>query len=126
MKEFVLIVAGSRTITDWPFVENQINIFLDESFTDEYNTLTIVSGCAKGVDKLGEMYARCYDDGLQYCPADWDKFGKRAGFIRNHKMAQIASHCLVICENGSNGSLHMAETARTAGLITKFVEYERK
>lgn len=118
-----LIVAGSRTVTHWMFVEQAINEFLEEMYTDEYDQLIIISGTAKGVDRLGERYADEYNEDCHFYPAKWEEFGKRAGFMRNIEMAEVATHCLVICENDSRGALHMFETAKSHGLITKLVDY---
>ena len=78
------------------------------------------------MDKLGERYADEYAEEIEHFPADWTKHGKRAGFMRNIEMAENATHCLVICENESRGAMHMFETAKSHGLITKLVRYKRE
>ncbi len=119
--EFSLIVAGSRDIDDYDFVSDQIRKFIKRNcFVDN---VSIISGHAKGVDLLGERFADDNDLNLIIVPAQWDKFGKRAGYLRNQDMAELATHCLVICANNSKGSMHMYNIAKSKGLTTSIVKY---
>ena len=48
-----LIVAGGRDFTDYKLLKETL-----DGFQQEYGNITeVVSGTAKGVDKLGEQYA---------------------------------------------------------------------
>ena len=119
--EFLLIVAGSRTMDDYSFVHKEIQKFIKSNcFVKD---ISIISGHAKGVDLLGERFAKNNNLNLIILPARWEKFGKRAGYLRNRDMADLATHCLVICENNSKGSRHMYNIAKSKGLITSIVEY---
>ena len=96
-----LIIAGSRDITDIHHLYNAI----DESpfgYLEE-----IVSGGAQGVDYLGERYARMLNIPIKQFPADWRRYGKRAGMIRNHEMALYADALLAIWDGKSSGTQHM-------------------
>jgi len=107
-----LIIAGSRSITDKQKVfeiieENnqrwqQDNIFITE----------IVSGRARGIDNLGEEYARKNNISIKFFPADWNKHGKSAGYIRNAEMAKYADGLLAIWDGESKGTKHMIEIAK--------------
>jgi len=121
-----LIVAGSRTIHDYEFVKFQIIAFLEPFIhADDIDTLEIVSGGAVGVDQLGERYAAENEFKVKQFLPDWQLYGNQAGFIRNRDMAHYATHCLVLAENESSGSKNMFETARSLGLETKVVHYDR-
>ena len=74
----------------------------------------VVSGCARGVDSAGECWARNRLIPIKQFPADWDRWGKRAGFIRNIEMANYADALAVF--PGGNGTAHMFKTARQYGL----------
>lgn len=100
-----VIIAGSRDITDYDTVVNAVDNHPFESITE------IVSGCAKGVDTVGERIAENCDIPLQKFSADWSKHGKAAGPIRNRQMAEYADAAIVI-HNGSKGSLNMIETMK--------------
>lgn len=104
------IIAGSRTITDYNIVEKAI---LDSRF----NITKVISGMAKGVDTLGEKWAHINNIGIHLCPANWNKNGKKAGYMRNVEMADIADALIVIIENNSRGSSHMLTIARERGLL---------
>ena len=55
-------------------------------------------------------------------PADWDEYGKSAGYIRNAKMAEIGDELLLFWDGKSNGSRHMHETMREHGKpVTTFI-----
>jgi hypothetical protein len=111
-----IIIAGSRTITDKDKVYSIITAGLNSLSTLE--RVEIVSGGARGVDKLGELYAvessRCtnrYVD-LKVFSADWNKYGKRAGYLRNKQMAEYADALILIWDGKSRGSQMMLELAK--------------
>ena len=83
-KDAYLMIVGSRTITDFLFVRNYMNNLIRERFRG--CSITVVSGGAKGVDSLAERWAdeNCYNKVV--IRADWDKYGKRAGYLRNEEM----------------------------------------
>jgi predicted Rossmann fold nucleotide-binding protein DprA/Smf involved in DNA uptake len=96
-----VIIAGSRDINDY-------NIVLSAFSSCPFEITEIVSGCAKGVDTLGEQVADLICVPICKFPADWNKHGKAAGPIRNKQMADYADAAIVI-HNGSRGSLNMIE-----------------
>jgi len=100
-----VITAGSRDITDYDTIVNAV-------CNSHFSPITeIVSGCAKGVDAAGEQIADNSDTPLKKFPADWKKYGRSAGPIRNKHMAEYADAAIVI-HNGSRGSLNMIETMK--------------
>lgn len=97
-----IVIAGSRTITD-------MNILLKGIQLSKYNITSedeIISGGAKGVDTLGQIYAKRHNIKVKLFKPNWDKYGKSAGIIRNYEMAKYCDKAIVI-HNGSNGSLNM-------------------
>ena len=94
------IIAGSRTITDDSLVES----IIDESGVD---ITKIVCGCASGVDTLGARFAEERKIPIEYFPADWRVFGKRAGILRNQQMAENADALILIWDGESRGSSNM-------------------
>lgn len=104
---FKLIIAGSRDFNDYDFLKVKID-FLLKNIDDE---IEIVSGTAKGADKLGEKYAEENKLNLKYFPANWNLYGNSAGFIRNEEMAKYANACVVFWKNNSKGSKHMIDLA---------------
>ena len=107
-----VIIAGSRLIEDPEVVERAINESELEPQIHE-----VVSGGAPGIDTLGERWAKRNLIPVKRFPADWNKFGKAAGPMRNRQMAQYA-HYLIAIPNplGSKGTDNMIEEARKQGL----------
>ena len=56
-------------------------------------------------------------------PADWDKYGKKAGYIRNKEMARAADACVVFWNGQSKGSKHMIDIAKKHGLQLRIIRY---
>jgi hypothetical protein len=80
----------------------------------------VVSGCARGVDSLGERWAKEHGVPIKPFPADWGHFGKKAGFIRNTQMACYAEALLALYDHNeerSPGTTNMIEVARERNLI---------
>lgn len=111
------IIAGSRTITS---IGEVINAIHRCGFSDQITE--VVSGRAKGVDENGAWVAEnvkgILPDGVKVknMPADWNKFGIRAGAIRNHEMAAYADALILIWDGKSNGSRIMYFAAKQRNL----------
>jgi hypothetical protein len=103
------IIAGSRSINSYEIVERAIK-------NSEFEIKEIISGTAEGVDKLGERYAQENGIKLTRMPADWNRFGKRAGYLRNVDMANCAEALILVWDGVSKGSKHMLDIARNKKL----------
>lgn len=99
-----VIIAGSRDIE---YSTMQLTCAIIES---DFIITEVVSGCAKGIDRIGEEWAEGIIS-IKRFPADWNKHGKAAGPIRNKQMAEYAD-CAIVIHNGSNGSLNMIQTMK--------------
>jgi len=75
-----------------------------------------VSGTARGADQLGERYAKERGYFIQRFPADWNAYGKAAGYIRNRKMAEYADALIAFWDGKSRGTLNMISLAKECGL----------
>lgn len=76
----------------------------------------IISGGARGVDSLGEWYGQCFGIPVYVMPAEWDKYGKAAGPIRNEQMAKEADALIAVWDGKSQGTRHMIRCAKEEGL----------
>ena len=101
-KPLRLIVAGGRDFTDYAVLCRVLQDWLAR-YAD--GPVTIISGHARGADTLGERFARERGHGLEIYPADWESFGKRAGFIRNSRMVAIADAAVAFWDGASHGTL---------------------
>ena len=113
-----LIIAGGRDFADYELLTAKVEaIVVGEPHVE------IVSGGAKGADRLGEFFAIDHDLPIKRFPADWDKFGKSAGFRRNADMADYADHCICFWDGKSKGTGHMIDLAKNKGLKLTVVNY---
>lgn len=108
-KEMKTIISGSREIFDYNEVLNTIQEI-------DFRILEIVSGCACGVDQLGERYANEMGIPLVKFPADWNKYGNYAGYKRNKEMAEYADALIAIWDGKSKGTKNMIDIATEKGL----------
>ena len=104
-----LIIAGSRTIKITGYELSILIPVVTHMVRSEISE--IVSGLAKGPDLSGKDLADLvWHKNCKEFPADWDKFGKAAGHIRNKEMADYADALLLIWDGESRGSKNMKET----------------
>lgn len=103
-----VIIAGTRTITDYSLVETVIK-------ESGFDINEVVCGEARGVDILGKSWAIANNIPVKSFPADWNKFGKSAGYKRNVQMADY-SDGLIAITTGSPGTTHMINIANKRGL----------
>lgn len=97
-----MIIAGSRTINHPRHV---IQAIKNSGFTIS----TVISGTANGADKLGEEFAERNNIKVERYPANWDKNGKKAGYLRNVEMAKEADCLIAIWDGKSKGTKHMID-----------------
>ena len=85
--------------------------------------VAVVSGTARGADRLGERYARQHGYHLEEYPANWHYFGKAAAVKRNAQMAEIADAAIVFWDGRSAGARNMIECAKAQGIPCEVVRF---
>ena len=105
------IIAGSRTIRDYNIVAYAIEL-------SAMNITEVVCGGAGGVDTLGERWANIRNIPVKHFYAQWDSYGKSAGYMRNIDMAKYADACIVVWDGKSKGAKHMYNIAKESGMDT--------
>ena len=125
-----IIIAGGRNFSNYELLKTScIKIIKGLEFPNNPNNHTIVSGGANGADKLGERFAKESGYELRVFPADWDKNGKSAGFIRNKEMAEFAkedsdySMLIAFWDGKSKGTDNMIELGKKMLNAVKIVRY---
>lgn len=113
-----VIIAGSRDFRNYPLLKEKCDYILEGG-----NGIEIVSGGARGADKMGEFYAKERGYGLKVFPADWEKFGKSAGFIRNKQMAEYSDTLICFWDGQSKGTQHMINLAENQGLEIHVIKF---
>lgn len=115
-KNTYIAIVGSRDINDYKFVEEK---FLELLETENINIedVTIISGGANGVDTIAQKIAKKYGLSIIIHYPDWDKYGKRAGFIRNQKIVNDADIILAVRHQDSKGTTITINIAKSANKV---------
>ncbi len=101
----ITVVAGSRDIIDYDLVATHIR-------NCPWPITKMVTGGARGVDRLAEQYALEHQIPNTKYLAQWSKHGNAAGPIRNELMARNAEAVLAIWDGKSSGTKNMIATAK--------------
>lgn len=122
--QFVILVTGSRTWTNYDFVKETLSGY--GKFNEQ---ITVRHGAARGLDTLARDAALELGFDHDPMPADWTRNGRGAGYIRNAEMLKkepLPGVCLafgmpcsctvVMTPHVSHGTRHMAHIAGEAGI----------
>ena len=101
-----LIIAGGRDFNKGEILYKTL-YGLSIDIIDE-----IVCGNARGADTLGAEWAHLKSIPVKYFPAQWDTYGKSAGYIRNAEMADYADALIAFWDGQSKGTAHMIQTMK--------------
>ena len=116
------VLCGGR---DYTF--ETIDTFWLDSFHKEYKITECITGGASGADNNGHFWAvRAGIDTVEI-HANWEKYGKKAGFIRNKKMLYYLLNdeaqslyndyeVSVIAFKGGDGTAGMVSIAKQTGV----------
>lgn len=128
---FKVIIAGSREMRDYNFLEEKC----DEILSNVKDEIEIVSGGQAstdsktgetfGADYFGEIYAGKRGYKVKQFPADWPNLGLKAGPKRNSNMAEYADALIVFPKKSSKGSFDMLNKARKKGLLIRTINIDQ-
>lgn len=105
-----LLIAGSRSIREW-----------DISDYVPPETDLIISGGAKGVDALAELYADAQGIPKRIIRPQYKLYGKAAPLKRNEEMVELADHVLILWDGQSRGTRYTMEYAAKKGKSVRVV-----
>lgn len=119
-----ILVCGGRDYVDREKVFNTLYDvcesrgwkYAEDAYGNWLPDCTIIHGGAKGADTLADEFAVVNWTGLLIFEADWDRYGKAAGFIRNKRMLDEGRPDLVIAFPGGTGTANMVSIAKAAGV----------
>ena len=100
-----IVIAGCRNYNNYEEASAYINSCI-KNIRMEY-TIVIVSGGADGADALGERYAKENGFEIEQFPANWKKYGRSAGPIRNKQMAKVCDCVICFWDGKSRGTKSM-------------------
>lgn len=99
------IIAGSRSVVDLSMVARAMERV-------PFKPSVVLCGCARGADTLGRYWAMIHGIPVEYFPADWDKWGRSAGAIRNSEMSRNAEAVVAIWDGRSPGTKILLDMVR--------------
>lgn len=117
---FRVIIAGSRDFDNYQLLKSKCDQLLSNKKNEH---IVIISGTARGADALGERYAHERGYELIQMPADWEKYGKSAGYKRNVAMSEQADALIAFWNGTSRGTGHMIQIAKDRGLPYRIIRY---
>ena len=104
-------IVGTRTYPDL----EQVRKYVRDLSPDDI----IVSGGAKGVDETAEGEARKLGMEVISVPAEWNKYGKRAGLMRNDIIVGMADCVVAFWDGVSRGTKYTIDKAKKKNVITQ-------
>lgn len=113
-----VLVCGGR---DWPYfspIRRELKKLPEGTI--------IIHGAARGADTCADIVAKSLGFEVKPYPADWEKYGKAAGPIRNLQMLKenpdiefvLAFHSDI---ESSKGTKHMKKAAEKAGIEVRVI-----
>ena len=116
-----LAIVGGRDFDNYTLMESILWDLLKIKGSDVPQD-TIISGGARGVDSLAKKYA--VEESIPYLefPAEWNKYGKSAGFIRNQTIVDNCDMVLAFWDGKSAGTADTIAKAKKAKKPT-FIVY---
>ncbi|MBC8306892.1 MAG: DUF2493 domain-containing protein [Pelagibacterales bacterium] len=113
-------IIGSRGFDDYNLVEAT----MEEFHSTNFQTTTLVSGGAKGADRLGEKWANNHNIPTKIFLAEWDKYGRAAGFIRNKDIIANADYVIAFWDGESKGTKHSLDLCEKNGILYTIIKYK--
>lgn len=132
-KELRIIIAGSREFNDYNMLSETLMKYLEDidstDIVNDTSQIKFISGTVRGADVLGEQFAYTWGYDVIKFPADWDRLGKRAGYVRNAEMTKYAiadgnyGVLIAFWDGKSKGTKHMIDLAKKNGLGVHIVRF---
>lgn len=124
-KERRLLVCGSRGINDKDWIFSQIESYWYEHLAC-YSNPIMIEGAARGVDLIAKAYAVENNWEVEEYPAEWDKYGRGAGYIRNDIMVKAADEVLILWDGESRGTKNDIDLCKKYNKPHKIVLYKEE
>ncbi len=113
-------MCGDRNWTDYLAIYEELKTYKSIGYD------TIIEGEARGADSIARQVAQFLDMKVLKFPANWNKYGRSAGMIRNQQMLDEGDPDSVVAFHqdikNSKGTAHMMRIAKAIGLPVTLVE----
>lgn len=100
---------------EYDLMEEELNMVTNPAHGGKWS-FELICGMAVGADTMAYNWAKRHGVEVHEFPADWNQYGKRAGYIRNKQMLDEGKPDLVIAFPGGKGTAMMVNLARQAGV----------
>lgn len=125
---FKVLVCGGRSY-GWK-IENGLKVAVEHeqrnlyraldkllrAVREEQKNLIVIHGAADGADSLSDRWARERQVEIEVYPADWKKYGRSAGYIRNSQMLKEGKPDLILAFPGGAGTKMMVSLSEKEGV----------
>lgn len=122
--EYIILVCGSRNFYDYNLLKSELDKYIDKILNYQNNNLifdknniTILHGGCSGADSLANKYAKINNYKIIKIKAEWDKYGKAAGPIRNKKMLELNPNIVIAFSSESQLTTGTKNTIDQAKLL---------
>jgi len=123
-------IVGGRDFNDWSVMCNVMSAMMCMfaevgAVVPEATLIRVVSGGARGADCMGAAWgeAERWIDEVRVYPAEWNKYGKSAGYKRNQLIVKDSDILIAFWDGKSKGTKHSIDLAKTKGIPTVVVRY---
>lgn len=113
-----ITVIGSRDFKDYIFLESRLFLYFNENDV-------LISGGARGADKLAESFADKHGFSKEIFLPDWKRYGKSAGFRRNITIIESCNFVIAFWNGKSKGTKHSIDIAEKKGKPVKIYFFDR-
>jgi len=112
-----VLVCGGRKFSDYQLLAQTLDaLHCERAFS------LLIHGAAKGADTLAHEWAARNGVNISFYRADWNKYKKAAGPIRNTRMLTEGKPQLVVAFKGGDGTADMIAQAHAALVMVKVIE----
>lgn len=111
MKTVRVVFCGGRRYAD----AGRVSAVMERLAREHRGRIVIIQGGANGADRLAAQAAMELGLTCETWPADWTRYGRGAGPIRNQAMLDSGAD-LVVAFPGGRGTADMVKRARAAGV----------
>lgn len=111
-----VLVYGGRD-----FAKQNLGFRALDQLHAEFGFTLVIDGMARGADTIGYNWAQKEELPSERYPAQWDKYGRSAGPIRNKQMLDEGKPDIAVAFPGGTGTSNMTKQLLEAGVLVKFV-----